>query len=257
MLRKNTCLSGLASFICLLRVFSSSSKSMRLTSQDKTLSMASVPSPTTSCSTCNILICAGIFKAPLLIIFSRVVLPMPFLPIKQQRRPNDRVRSACDKRVLFPKATSKFSMTMSIILLASESLRASVFLFMAWLAVALEAALNLAGSKAALSVLQEPSFLSSFFLSLASIFWSFFGSTQVIVSRLTSKTLSLMTSCSSLALSITTHSAIVTGFVSTLIPSWFWSCFLRESVGLLLSQRKNSKFKRKKFNLKSEMCNAF
>lgn len=51
--------------ICCVSDFSSASKAVLFVSLCSTLSIASVSSPTTSCSTCRIEMCDGIFKCPL------------------------------------------------------------------------------------------------------------------------------------------------------------------------------------------------
>ena len=59
------------------------SSSFRLMSHSSTLSMASVSSPLTSCSTWRMRMWEDILSWALEIILSRVVLPMPLRPIRQ------------------------------------------------------------------------------------------------------------------------------------------------------------------------------
>lgn len=68
----------------------------------------------TSCSTCNIDMCDGIFNCFPDIIRNRVVLPRPFLPTSPYRLPCASNKSAFCSSTLFPNDTSKFSIRMSI-----------------------------------------------------------------------------------------------------------------------------------------------
>ena len=80
--------------------FSSASSLCRRVSHERTLSMAGVSSPTTSCSTWSTVMWEAILRCRLAIIRRSVVLPIPFRPIRPYRRPNDINKSAPLSNVL-------------------------------------------------------------------------------------------------------------------------------------------------------------
>lgn len=70
----------LPALILAVRSLSSRSRLSRVVSHSSTLCRAGVSSPATSCSTCRMLMCEGMRRLWLAIIFSSVVFPSPFLP---------------------------------------------------------------------------------------------------------------------------------------------------------------------------------
>ena len=151
--------------------FSSLRRASLTTSASRTDCNAIVSSPTTSCSTCSIVRCAGIISCLELIIFNKVDLPKPFRPTSPYLRPADMLILAFWISTFSPKDMSKFSILMSLVLF--EVLLGSSFAslrLMTWLADASQLLYLTAG-------VGVVSFLSNFFCSCASAFSNFLLST--------------------------------------------------------------------------------